>query len=111
MKLLVQILAAVLAAVLPAFVGEGPINLTEWINVAILAIGGYQVWNAQNTNIWPIGKTLASVAMSVLVLLVSFVDGGLATGEIIQLVIAGLTPFGVYTVRNAGSTHRPIVNG
>lgn len=101
-KVWLQLLATVLAAVAPAFVENNwyDQDLTHWINVLILVVGAYQVWNATNSNIWPKGKMFASAAMSVLVLLVSFVDGGVNTGEIIQLVLAALAPFGVYAVAN-----------
>lgn len=107
-KTWVQLLAAILAAIAPALVTNDWTNLTYWVNVMILAVGAYQIWNAQNTDIWPAGKTYASASMAVLVLLVAFVDGGVNTGEIIQLVLAALTPFGVYAISNSSGAHRAI---
>jgi hypothetical protein len=109
-KALLQLVAAVLAAVVPAFADTTNwTDLSHWVNVLILAVGAYQVWNADNTTYWPMGKMYASLAMSVLMIATGFVtDGVLDVGEIVQLVIAALTPFGVYAVRNTGSSHRPI---
>lgn len=116
-KTLVQLTAAVLAAIVPGLV-DG-MGLAEWINVAILGVGAYQVWNAENTGMWPKGKMFASAAMSVLVLIPTFLTGvstdgvafgGLEVGEIVQLIIAALAPFGVYAVRNTGTTNQPLVN-
>ena len=118
-KLWVQLIAAVLAAIAPALLAGG-LGFIEWVNVAILAIGAYQVWNTANPNIWPKGKAFASAAMSVLAFiptLISNVDfsnidisEGLNAGTIAQLVIAILAPIGVYSVRNSNTPERPVAN-
>lgn len=100
-KMWMQLLAAILAAVLPFILDAAHMGLPEWINVAILAIGAAVVWNSSNTNGWRYGKAVGSAFMTVLVLFVSlYSDGALSFAEVIQMVLAFLAPLAVFFVRN-----------
>ena len=113
-KALVQIIAAI-AAIIPAVIPalSSDMGVTEWVNVAILAVGAYEVWNADNNTVWPNGKVFASIAMSVLLAVntviidMTFLDGGVTSTEWVQLVIAVLAPIGVYITTNRGTTTTP----
>jgi hypothetical protein len=100
MKLWMQLVATILAAVLPVFMVDGPMGVVEWINVAVLAIGAAVVWNTSNTNGWKYGKAVGSAFTSVLVLFISFYTDGITTAEVIQMVLAFLAPLGVLAIRN-----------
>lgn len=112
-KMWLQLLATILAAVLPIFMVDGPMGVTEWINVAVLAIGAAVVWNTSNTNGWKYGKAVGSAFTSVLVLFISFYTDGITTAEVIQMVLAFLAPLGVLAIRNdpnnIDTTPRPAV--
>jgi hypothetical protein len=99
-KMWMQLLATILAAVLPIFMDTAHMGLPEWINVATLAIGAAVVWNTSNTNGWKYGKAVGSAFISVLVLFTSFYSAGLSLAEIIQMVLAFLAPLGVLAIRN-----------
>jgi hypothetical protein len=101
MKTLVQLLATVLAAVVPAF-AAGPLDMVGWFNVIVLAAGAFMVYNAANIPGWNYAKLLASGVSAVAVLLMSSWSGGLSTAEIMQLVLAFLGAVGVGAIPNAG---------
>jgi|SRR5437764_1032166 len=95
-KALGMVAATVLSAVLAAMVG-GHITTTGWINVALAGVGAVSVAIVPNLNagVGRYAKASVAVATAVLTLLVSLIDGGLTTAEILQLVIAGLGAVGV----------------
>lgn len=100
-KLWMQLLATILAAVLPIFLANDSMGLVEWINVATLAIGAAVVWNTANVRGWKYGKAVGSALTSVLVMFISFYTNGLSPAEVIQLILAFLAPLGVAAIRNA----------
>jgi uncharacterized membrane protein len=114
-KALIQILAAI-AAVLPAVIPamSPDMGVTEWLNVAILAIGAYEVWNTNNSQFWPLGKSYASVAMTILIAINTlvidgvFLEGGITGAELLQLIVAILAPIGVYVTRNSSANPAPV---
>jgi hypothetical protein len=103
-KALIQLIAAVLAAVAPLVLdtGMGP---SEWINVAIIAAGVVLVWNSTNLPGYRYAKAVASGVVAALTLVPSLLTGGLSASEVIQIVIAFLIGVGgVISVRNRLAT-------
>jgi peptidoglycan/LPS O-acetylase OafA/YrhL len=94
-----MVVATVLSAVLPALV-DGSLSPTEWINVALAFVGAVSVAIVPNLNagVGKYAKAAVAVAAAVLTLLVSLIDGGLSTPEILQLVIAALGAVGVVSL-------------
>lgn len=98
LKAIVQLIAAVLAAITPAFLVGGEMGWPEWINVGVLVFGAVYVYlttNLYDTGVWKYAKAFSSGAAAVGVILVSTLSGGLTVEEIAQIVIALLTPFAV----------------
>jgi hypothetical protein len=60
LKAFVHLVGAILVAVLPLLTTTTPMGATEWMNVAIVAVGAAGVWNAANYPQWPWGKVIAS---------------------------------------------------
>jgi hypothetical protein len=103
-KTIVQLVVAVLAAILPSLLTEHPLGLAGWINFAVLAAGAVQVFNAANLPGWPIAKTIASVVAAIGVVFVSaLADSSIDTGEWIQIVTALVGSAAVYLVPNYGA--------
>ena len=100
-KALVQLLMTILAAVVPAL-AAGPMTLSTWINVVILAAGAVMVYNAANIPGWEYAKLIASAVSAVAVLLVSALQGGISTAEVIQMVLAAAAAVGVGALPNGG---------
>lgn len=101
MKTIVQLLATVLAAVVPAF-AAGPLDAVGWFNVIVLGVGVVMVYNAANIPGWNYAKLIASGVSAVAVLLMSSWAGGLSTAEIMQLILAFLGAVGVGAIPNGG---------
>lgn len=99
MKAIIQALATVLAAIVPAF-AAGPLDATGWFNVIVLAMGAIMVYNAANIPGWNYAKLIASAVSAVVVLLISVWEGGLTTPEIMQLILAFLGALGVGAIPN-----------
>jgi intracellular sulfur oxidation DsrE/DsrF family protein len=101
-KAILQLVAAVLAAVLPGLVEDAPMNASAWVNVVILGAGAVMVYNAANLPGWNYAKLVASGVTAVGVVLVSaLTDGGISGAEVIQMVIAGLGAVSVGVFPNA----------
>jgi len=103
MKALVLLLGAMLAAVVPMMMGDGPLTTTEWINVGVVAAGAAVTWIAANDDegVWHYTKLfMASVAAGGVVLISALADGMVGTNEWIQIAAAVLGALGVYQVSN-----------
>jgi hypothetical protein len=107
-KLLAMVVTTVLIALVPAL-SDDVVTVTEWINVAIIAVGAAGVFAAPNVPGANYTKAILAVLSAVLVLLASFITDGLSGSELIQLVIAALGALGVYAVPNKGSELTPTV--
>lgn len=101
-KAIVQLLATILAAVVPAFLA-GPLDAVGWFNVIALAAGVLMVYNAANLPNWNYAKLIASGVSAVAVLLMSAWQGGLSTAEIMQMVLAFLGAIGVGALPNSSA--------
>jgi hypothetical protein len=105
-KAIVQAIAAILAAALPALLVDGPLGWSEWINFGILLAGSIQVWNAANLPGYEYAKTIAAGLSACLVLLASFLTDGLSTQEIVQIAIAFVVGAGgTAVVKNRQATN------
>jgi hypothetical protein len=70
---LVELLGAMLAAIVPLTLGDGPLSTTEWINVGVVAAGAAVIWLAANQDegIWAYTKMAVSTIAAGGVVLVS----------------------------------------
>ena len=101
MKAILQLLAAIFAAVLPALITDDPFTLVEWINVALLGMGAGTVYIAGNLtgSIWQYTKTIMSGIQAAGVVLISALsDGGVSNNEWFQCALALLSVWAVYQV-------------
>lgn len=103
-KTLAAVLATVLSAVVAALTGDGAIDVGEWVNVAILAVGAASVFAAPNVPGAAVTKAVLAVLTAVLTLAVNLIVGGLDLSEWLQLGVAALGALGVYAVPNGAPT-------
>ena len=96
LKFAAQVLATVLAAVLPALT-DNEFSVYEQINCLIIGLGAISVLGAGNLpeGVWKYTKFYVSVATAVAVTLASLLSGGITGAEWIQIVLAGLGAAGV----------------
>lgn len=99
-KGIVAALAAALVAVGAALTGNNHIDATEWVNVAIAAVGAFQVWWAANVNGAPYVKAGIAAATAGLIALQSYIIGGVTVSDWVQIALAVLGALGVVAVRN-----------
>ena len=93
----------------------GPLGFSEIVNVIIVAIGAFVVWNTKNYPNWRYGKLLASVAATLTTGLVAIASnysfGDVSTQQWVQLVISIVTSFLVWWVPNTGYAYRETTEG
>lgn len=96
-KFIGQVVATVLAAIVPALAGDGVVSSAEWLNVGILALGAVSVLGAGEfpEGVWKYMKTYVSAATAGLLVLASFWTGGVTTTEWLQVGVAVLGALGV----------------
>lgn len=99
-KFFAAVVATILSAIVAALTGDGVVSATEWVNVAIAAVGAAGVFAAPNVPGARYTKAVIAVLAAVLTLLASLIVGGVSGAELMQLVIAGLAAVGVYSVPN-----------
>jgi hypothetical protein len=99
-KFFAQVVATLLAAFAAALFGDNTISATEWVNVAIAGVGACAVFTAPNVPGAAYTKSIISVLMAVLTVLVSAIVGGITITEWIQIGTAALGAVGVYSVEN-----------
>ena len=100
-KALAAVVVTVLAAVAAALTGDNTISSTEWVNVAILAVGACGVFAAPNVPGARYTKSVLAVFTAGLTVLVSAIVGGVSPVELIQIVLAAAGAVGVYAVPNS----------
>lgn len=107
-KAIAQLLGAVIVAVLPLLADISQFGPSEWVNVALVAVGSAVVWNTANHPDWPYGKLIGSALITALTTLNSFLTGGgVTTVELLQIVLALITTLVVGVIPN-GQT-QPVV--
>ena len=93
-KVIVAILAAA-AMALYQFLDDGHITPVEWVTIAITTTIAVNTYLVPLTVEWPWMKTAVAVVISVLNVLVIVILDGITQQEIIELLIAVLTPLGI----------------
>lgn len=101
-KFFAIVIATVLSGVSAALLGDSVISPSEWVNIAILAVGALGVFAAPNVPGAAYTKSILAVLAAVLTVLTSVIIGGVSSTEIIQIVLAGMGALGVYATPNAG---------
>jgi hypothetical protein len=99
-KAVAAVVATVLAAVVAALTGDNTVSATEWVNVAILAVGACGVFAAPNVPGARYTKAIMAVLTAGLTVLASAIVGGVTPVELFQIILAGLGAVGVYAVPN-----------
>jgi uncharacterized membrane protein len=110
-KALWPILGLVVMAVLTTVQqvnGDNKIEAYEWVMVGLQAVMAFNVWATANLPQYTAMKTYVAAVIAVMQLLVTVIDGGLTTNEIINLVITGLAALGVMITPQPVTT---IING
>jgi len=106
-KAAAQAVGAVLVAVLPLLF-VGPLGFSEIVNVIVVAIGAFVVWNTKNYPNWRYGKLLASGAATLTTALVAIASnysfGDVSVQQWVQLALSVITTVVVYVVPNSGYT-------
>lgn len=108
-KAVAQGFGAVLVAVIPLLF-VGPLGFSEIINVIVVGIGAFVVWNTKNYPNWRYGKLLASIAATLTTGLVAIASnyafGDVSTQQWVQLALSLLTNVVVCLVPNTGYVYR-----
>lgn len=104
MKALIQLLGAVFAAAAPLTLGNGPLSVTEWINVGVVAAGAATVWIAANEDegIWSYTKLfMSAVSAGGVVLVSALADMSISPTEWIQIGAAAIAALAVKQFANS----------
>jgi len=100
-KFIAIVVATVISGATAALAGDSVISPTEWVNIAILAVGALGVFAAPNVPGAAYTKSILAVLAAVLTVLASSIIGGISTTELLQIALAGLGALGVYAIPNA----------
>ncbi|HEV2781363.1 MAG TPA: hypothetical protein VGX25_18425 [Actinophytocola sp.] len=95
-KALAALVAAVLAAIVPALSGDNRIDATEWVNVAILTLGAAAVFAAPNVPGARYTKVVLAVLTAAATAAASLISDGISLTDWLQLALAALGALGVY---------------
>lgn len=106
-KMAAQVVATIVAAIIPLLMEGGYPDAQAWVNVAIVGVGACAVFVGPNVPYANVTKTVLSVLAAVLVLLNNVIPGGVSTAEWLQLLVAGLGALGVYVLPNAAAATQP----
>ena len=108
-KAITQAVGAVLVAVLPLLF-VGPFGFSEIVNVIVVGIGAFVVWNTKNYPYWQYGKVLASAAATLTTGLVAIASnysfGDVSVQQWVQVALSVITTVAVYLVRNTGYAYK-----
>lgn len=112
-KAIAQAVGAVLVAVIPLLF-IGPLGFSEIINVIVVGVGAFLVWNTKNYPNWWYGKLLASVATVITTGLVAIASeyefGQVSAQQWIQIGTSALTTAAVFYIRNSPNTTGGVQN-
>lgn len=98
-KFLAALFFAVLTALSSVFT-DGQVTNVEWVQIGIAAATAAGVWIAANVPSMTWAKTAVAVVLAALNFLVTAIDGGLTTAELINLGLAAAGVLAVYFVPN-----------
>lgn len=101
LKFIAQVVATVVAGIIAALGSDNHVTSSEWVNVAILALGAIAVLGAGNlpAGVWAHTKLIVSAATAVVVLLQSYITDGITGQEWLQLLMGALGAIGVFAVK------------
>lgn len=102
-KFVAIVVATVLSGITAALAGDSVVSATEWVNIAILAVGALGVFAAPNVPGAAYTKSILAVLAAVLTVLASAIVGGISTTEWLQIALAGLGALGVYAIPNSNA--------
>ena len=111
MKAIVQLIGAVVAAVVPLLATDQPLSLVGWINVGVVAAGAVNVYITSNDlsgGVWSVSKLWVSLVSTIGVLAISLLaDGSLSAADWMQIGAAVLAAIAVWWVPNPSNTPVP----
>lgn len=110
-KMLAAVVATVLSAITAATMGDGIIDPSEWVNVAILGVGAASVFAAPNVPGARVTKAVIAALTAALTVLATTILGGVDQVVIAQMVVAALGAVGVYAVPNSVAANDGWVTG
>lgn len=99
-KAIVAFLTTAVSLVVAALAGDNSVDIAEWSNVVVMAAGAAAVLVGPNVPGAKYTKAVLSAIIAVAVLFVSVATDGVVGAEWWQLLIAFLTPLGVYRIPN-----------
>lgn len=99
-KFVLAVVATVLTGIVGAYT-DGTVTNVEWINVAIMGVGGLAVFAAPNVPGSMYTKSILAVLSAVLAALASFITDGVSQSELMQLGVIALGALGIYAVPNS----------
>jgi hypothetical protein len=101
LKAFVHLVGAILVAVLPLLTSTEPMGPTEWVNVALVAVGAAAVWNAANFPQWPYGKVIASGLTTALTAVNTLIQhDAFSRPALVQIILACVVTIAVGFVPN-----------
>lgn len=103
-KFFVQLVVVILAVVAASLAEAPGMTPTEWVNVAILAMGAASVYCATNlpAGIWAYTKTIFAAGFAALTALSSVMTDGVSATEWWQILAAVLGALGVLAAPPSG---------
>lgn len=102
-KFFAAVVATVISGIVAALYGDGTVSSTEWVNVAIAAVGALAVFAAPNVPGAAYTKSILAVLAAGLAVAASAIVGGITPTEWMQIALAALGALGVYAVPNRGA--------
>jgi len=101
-KSIAAVIVTVLSAILAATMGNGVIDATEWVNVAIAGVMACAVFAAPNIPGSAYTKSIIAVLLAGLTVMASAIVGGITYTEWIQIAVAAAGALGVYAAPKSG---------
>lgn len=113
-KTVAQAVGTVIVAVIPLLV-IGPLGFSEIVNIIVVGIGAFLVWNTKNYPNWRYGKALASGAATLTAGLVAIASnyafGDVSVQQWWQIAVSVITTVAVYVIPNIGYAYREATPG
>lgn len=113
-KTVAQAVGTVVVAIIPLVV-IGPLGFSEIVNIVVVAIGAFLVWNTKNYPNWRYGKALASGAAALTTGLVAIASnyafGDVSVQQWWQIAVSIITTVAVYFIPNTGYAYREATPG
>lgn len=109
-KLIVAVAGAIGSALMALGVTGGHLTAVEGVNIALAAIGAFQVWYITETSDNPNGKAVISAVIAVLVAAQSIIatSGGLHAADWAQILVAALTATGLLGIPSTATARKAL---